>query len=74
MGSLFDDFRWRLRLELIRLCGVGSIELFLMWPLTVASVLRRYLATRYAIKPGHDVKALFLMAWMKVIMDGLKQE
>ena len=27
MGYLCDDFRWHLRLELLRLCGVGSLEL-----------------------------------------------
>ena len=73
MGSLFDDFRWILRLELLRLRGVGSVELFFVWPLTVASVLGRYLATSSAVNPGHDVKALRLMAWMKVLLDELKQ-
>ena len=45
----------------------------LMWPLTVASVLGIDLATSFAVKPCHDVKALRLMAWMKVFFDGLKQ-
>ena len=27
MGSLFDDFRWRLSLELLSLRGVVSLEL-----------------------------------------------
>ena len=73
MGSLFDDFRWRLRLEWLRLFGVGSLELFFMWTLTVASVLGRYLATSSAVKPCHDVKALHFMYWTKVLLDGLKQ-
>ena len=73
MVSLCDEFRWRLRLELLRLHGVGSPELFLMWTLTVSSVLDRYLATISAVKPVHDVKALCFMAWIKVLLDGLKQ-
>ena len=44
-----------------------------MWPLAVASVLGRYLATISAVKPGHDVKALRFMARMKVLLDGPKQ-
>ena len=73
MGSLFDDFRWCLRLELLRLRGVGSLELFFIWPLTVASVLARCLDTSSTVKPGHGVKLLRLMACMRVILDGLKQ-
>ena len=44
-----------------------------MWPLKVASVLGRYLVTSSAVKPGHDIKVLCLMAWMKVILYGLKK-
>ena len=73
MGYLCDYFRWRLRLDLLRLRRVGSPELFFMWPLVVAFVLGRYVSTGSAVKPGHDVKALRLLAWMKVILGGLKQ-
>ena len=73
MGSLCDDFRWRLRLDFLRLCGVVSLKLFFVWPFKVASVLGRYLSTRSDINPGHDMKALCLMAWIKVLLDGLKQ-
>ena len=45
----------------------------LMWPLTVASVLGGYLANSSDVSPGYDVKSLRLMAWMKVILYGLKQ-
>ena len=58
---------------MLRFCVVGSLELFLVWPLKVASVLGRYLDTSSAVMPGHDVKPLRLMAWMKVLLDELKQ-
>ena len=69
MGCLFDDSRWRLRLELLRLGGVGSLDLLF----DVASVLCRYLDTSSDVKPGHVVKPLRLMAQMKVILDGMMQ-
>ena len=43
-----------------------------MWPLTVASVLVKYLATSSAVNPGQEVNALLLMAFMKVLLEGLK--
>ena len=53
--------------------GVGSLELFLMRNFIVASVFGRYLATSSAVNPCHDVKSLRLMAWMKVLLDGLNK-
>ena len=57
---------------------LGCVELFplncfFVWPFKVASVLGRYLSTRSDINPGHDMKAFCLMAWIKVLLDGLKQ-
>ena len=44
----------------------------LRWPLTVASVFGRYFWESLTIKPGHDVNASFLMAFIKAFLVGLK--
>ena len=56
----------------------GFVELVplnfcLVWPLAVASILGRYLEMRSVVKPVHDVKALCLINWMNMLLDGLKQ-
>ena len=48
------------------------LKVFFVWPLTIASVLGQYFATSSAVRPGQVVNALFLMALMKFLLEGLK--
>ena len=57
------DFGW---VELV------PLNVCFMWLLTVASVLGKYFANKSAINPGQEVNALLLMAFMKVLLAGLK--
>ena len=63
VGSGGGDFGW---VELV------PLNICFMWPLTVASVLGKYFATKSAVNPGQEVNALLLMAFMKVLLAGLK--
>ena len=51
---------------------LAPLNICFMWPLTVASVLGKYLATSSAVNPGQEVNALLLMAFMKVLLEWLK--
>ena len=63
VGSGGGDLGW-VELVLLKVC--------FMWPLNVASVLGKYLATSSAVNPGQEVNTLLFMTLMNVILEGPK--